>query len=368
MTAQYMDTAKQIVDLGINDPDLFVLMALFEEGVGPDRISDMTTNVILKDLLKFNERILPELGVPTRPIKIKTYAGNLPFNPYMSKNGYVILVPTDILRKLPIVNDWSDIESAIAHNAELRSKANHHILQIWREHAKNKNRNKNTFRKEILSNKHALESSLNILQIIARRAGPYDFSADLDGEVSWLRYMKIAEQEPCKILAPLKIDLASAKEIVEKIIDKFRFLIEERRLSEELYNNGQPRHERSAQRLFFAIANSYCEANNLDLTPEADTGAGPVDFKVSHGANILILVEIKLSSNRKLVHGYTKQLDAYKTAEGTMSAFYVVVDVGNMGKKDERLIKSKNKANAQGEITSSIYFIDGKRRPSASNL
>ena len=61
MTAQFIDTARQVVQLGVHDPDLFVAMALFEEGVGPDRISDMTTNVILGDLLRFNTRVLKAL-------------------------------------------------------------------------------------------------------------------------------------------------------------------------------------------------------------------------------------------------------------------------------------------------------------------
>jgi hypothetical protein len=52
-----MQTAKAIVDLGIDDPDLFVAMGLFEEGIGPDRISDMATNVIFPDLIAFNTRI-----------------------------------------------------------------------------------------------------------------------------------------------------------------------------------------------------------------------------------------------------------------------------------------------------------------------
>lgn len=33
MTDGYMETARQIVELGIEDPDLFAAMALFEEGV-----------------------------------------------------------------------------------------------------------------------------------------------------------------------------------------------------------------------------------------------------------------------------------------------------------------------------------------------
>jgi len=30
---------------------------------------------------------------------------------------------------------------------------------------------------------------------------------------------------------------------------------------------------------------SYCQANNLDLSPESDAGRGPVDFKISQGFN-----------------------------------------------------------------------------------
>jgi hypothetical protein len=72
-----------------------------------------------------------------------------------------------------------------------------------------------------------------------------------------------------------------------------------------LYHAGSPRPEKAAQRLFFAIAYAYCKANNLDVTPEADTGNGPVDFKVSLGFTGRVLVEIKLSTNTKLVRGYT---------------------------------------------------------------
>ena len=40
---------KTVVDKGIIDPDLFLLLAIFEEGIGADRISDMTTNIIIPE-------------------------------------------------------------------------------------------------------------------------------------------------------------------------------------------------------------------------------------------------------------------------------------------------------------------------------
>jgi hypothetical protein len=107
MTGQVLETAKAIVDLGVQDPDLFVAMALFEDNFGPDRISDMTTNIIFEALLAFNARVLRELGVPTEEFKIrlkngKSYEATLPRNPYAKGHVPVILVPSDILRDLPV--------------------------------------------------------------------------------------------------------------------------------------------------------------------------------------------------------------------------------------------------------------------------
>src|SRR5690606_6224979 len=69
---------------------------------------------------------------------------------------------------------------------------------------------------------------------------------------------------------------------------------------------------------------------DLDISPESDGGAGPVDFKVSKGASSKALLELKRSTNPKLVDGYTKQLDAYRASEGTTRAHYIVIDVGGL--------------------------------------
>jgi hypothetical protein len=46
-----LQTAKEIVDLGIKDPELFSLLGLLEPGVGPDTIGDMTAHAILPALI-----------------------------------------------------------------------------------------------------------------------------------------------------------------------------------------------------------------------------------------------------------------------------------------------------------------------------
>jgi hypothetical protein len=113
------------------------------------------------------------------------------------------------------------------------------------------------------------------------------------------------------------------------------------------------------------VAYSHCKANNLDLSPEADTGSGRIDFKFSRGRD-RVLVELKLSRNPNVVHGYETQLEVYRAAEQTIRAYYVVIDVGGMGRKDERLIAARNAARERGEPLSELEFIDGFRQESAS--
>jgi hypothetical protein len=91
-----------------------------------------------------------------------------------------------------------------------------------------------------------------------------------------------------------------------------------------------------------------------------------VDFKFSVGHQVKVLVETKLSTNWNLVGGYEKQLEAYKESEQTMRAVYLVVDVGGMGKKDERLIGARNERRKKGEPVSDIVFVDAAIKPSAS--
>src|SRR5690606_22099246 len=45
-------TAKEIVELGAQDPEMISLMGFFEEDVGPDTISDLTSRVIQSQLAK----------------------------------------------------------------------------------------------------------------------------------------------------------------------------------------------------------------------------------------------------------------------------------------------------------------------------
>jgi hypothetical protein len=365
-----LQTAKDIISLGIQDPDLFMAMGVFEEGFGPDRISDMTASVIFSDLLAFNSRILDILQIPSESYTItlgnsNRFNGKLAKNPYTKKNEPILLLPYDILRKLPIVNDWEDILDAAEHNDELRNKVNQNISEIWRGVSRGK---KSKIKATVMGGKTEFLTLLDIIHDIDVSA--YNIVSDPKGELHWKEIAhSISQNEPFVINCTKDKTIEELVSIVHQIINQFKFLVEERRLSEDLYHCGKHRSEKSAQLLFFATAYSYCKANNIDITPEADTGNGPVDFKFSIGFQQRCLVEVKLSSNTKLLDGYQKQLNMYKQAEETGRGFYLVMDLGNLSDNMRtRLYALKTNAQNKGEIASEIVLVDSTRRDSASKL
>ena len=336
-------------------------LSLFEEGIGPDRISDMTTNIILPNLIDFTIRQNNQLKLPTKPFKIKDEIFYLPENPH-SKDP-LIFVPRDIVRDLPIASDWSDISRIARETEEYREKVSGGIGKVWATMSK---RRKQALRDNALRSKESFEQILELLKEVPKT--PYNFDADRNGEAFWTRLKDIADQHPLIVTGTLKniINLEEAKKLVDTIIKQFQELVENKGIWKELWSDDKkPRREKAAQRLFFVIAYSYCKANNLDVTPEADTGNGPVDFKFSFGFNTRIVVEIKLSTN-DLVHGYTKQLEIYKKAEDTKVGVYLVIDVGSLGQKYNEVQRMRREAIEADQETSSIYLVDGNRRESAS--
>lgn len=164
-----------------------------------------------------------------------------------------------------------------------------------------------------------------------------------------------------------QLSLRDVKALVTTMLEEFKSLVENQGLWKELWDeNDQPRWEQSAQRLFYAMASSYCKANNLDITPEANNGVGPVDFKFSSGFHARFLVEVKLSTNVALVHGYTTQLEAYKAAESTDEGVLLVVDVGGLGGKLDAVRAAQLAVQKENIKASEVFYVDGQRQQSAS--
>ncbi|WP_448167577.1 hypothetical protein [Burkholderia ambifaria] len=361
LRAHLLKTVHQIVQAGVKDPALFEIVGAFEDNVGPDRISDMVAKIILSDLIAFTQRVCSDLGIPMKPLFLVKGQPpeDMPENPATS--DAIILVPKDVLRDLPIAESYGDIAYVAQFNEDLRAELNAIIGTAWSRAtvAEKKEALRNSFTKypEVL---------LEVLQEYkAAGRSLYDFKDDPSGETIWYRSAKqFSKEYPLRLSLESPADTERVFEVVRTICEHFRTLVEDNQLCKLLYDRGgKPKHESAAQLLFYGIAAAYCTANGVELSPESDGGRGPVDFKMSSGFDGRVLVEVKLSRNSQLFHGFDKQLPIYQKAERATRGIYLVID---NGASDDRLDAFRKHVSEAGPDAPTVMIVDGIVRPSAS--
>jgi hypothetical protein len=359
-----INTASAIIKQGVEDPDIFLIAFMLQEGIGADNLSDMVTNIIIKDIAKYTEKVAKELNVPVKIFSLGTPSEKFSL-PYSPKNQqHILLLPKDILRKLPIALTRSDVSTASAQNAAIRNSANMQIGAFFRATTKNE---KKKAKDAILQNKNTLLAILAEYKNTTQNS--YDFSKDVDGLMIWRENIfDILKENPFVKIKNYTSDEAGIKEIVSKIINQFQTMIENNGVWELLYFEGKGRNEKFLQKLFFIAADAFCKANNIDISPETDSGGGPVDFKFSNGYDKRVLVELKLSTNSSVVSGYSKQLETYKNASKPIAAHYVIVETSKsitVGQK-KQLNAFKQDLKTTHQVDSEILIIDGSKQVSAS--
>lgn len=367
-SARSLTWARDVVRLGVKDPEMFSSLPLFEDGVGPDLISDMVTNIALPCILQFNTRVLAlikselKVAVPTKEFILKGKTAVLPANPH-SPETPIILLADDILKHLPLMSDPMGLRGVAEHNSDLRDRVNSHIGEVFKIRYKAE---KERISAQAMETAQAFQAFLDLMKIAEKE--PYNIYKDPQGLVAWSALAanytaanKLAIKDNSKLARIDRIDA-----VCRAIIAQFTQAIETQRMWRVFYVEQRPRPERFAQLLFQAIATAYCAANDLDISPESDAGAGPVDFKFSDGAD-KVVVEIKLSTNSSVVKGYENQLKAYMAAEGTAKGHYVLIDVGKIGNAWKRL-NDIAKRDASFKKDRELHLIDGTYKVSASKL
>jgi hypothetical protein len=360
LKAQILDTTNEILKIGVKNPEIISLMGIFEPGVGADTISDMATNAIFPVLQEITVAFCRKHDVPTKQFEIGFNTFDLPQNPVKPEFGF-ILVPKDILRELPIATDWSDISRVVQHNAKLRHFVGQMITTMAKASISEK---KYVLKQAVITSAERFNALFDDLTAGDLRG--YDFVRD-KRSIDALRTVlgSTAQDFPLMIAKPRKFDAAELKRIVNQIVAQFKHLVENGDLSELLWDGSYPKAERASQLVFYGIAQSYCAANDIEISPEVNQGGGSVDFKFSRGYNFRLLVEMKLSKGT-VEHGYKEQLEVYKTASQTHDAIYLVVNVGKMGSKLDK-IKAIQKARlAAGQQAADIVVVDATRKASAS--
>ena len=353
-----LQTIKDLMTEGETDPVLFELLGVFQEGIGCDRVSDLITFILREEILQYTQRVVTMAGVPTITVRLGQQQYLTCRNPYGEKP--LLLLPATILSPLPIAESFDDIDQICYENERVRQEINDYF---------DFNKKRKLEKSQILTLMHN-SPSFRLAMVTAYKTIPknaYDFSCDPAGEYVWLAAAREYVAQYPLALTDMPLETVDDVLSVTRVIcGHFKRLVEDNGLSKLLYDsNGEPKHESAAQLLFYGIADSYCDANDIDLTKEGNNGRGPVDFKLSRGAKDKVVVETKLTSNAQLRHGIEVQLPIYMEQERTRQAIYLIIDNGHP-KALENFIRFYNELdqNIKGKVT--YIIVDATPKLSAS--
>lgn len=354
-----LDTIIDLIHEGATDPALFELLGVFQENIGCDRISDLITFILSDEIFAYTDRIVSSLSVDSITIAHNKKPYHVCINPFNKRP--LLFLPCAVLSPLPVAESFDDIDLICAENQRVRDEINAYFDLGGRKILDKKEihtliKRKPAFRQAILT-------SYKSYPVEA-----YNYEDDPIGEYVWLDAARcFASNNPLNLQVASPETIGSVLDIANVICDKFKTLIEVNGLHELLYDsNRKPKHERAAQLLFYGIADSYCIANNIDLSRECNGGRGPVDFKLSHGSTDKVAVEVKLTSNGQLKHGIEKQLPIYMAQEHTHRAIYLIIDNGHP-RALENFFKFYNNLEMQMKEKIDVIVIDATFKPSASN-
>jgi hypothetical protein len=351
MAERILATVVVVVNAGISDSRIFDLVPVIEDKIGPDRISDMVSIILKEEFIAYTTRMATELHV--KPLKD-------------TKGRLIVFVPNVLLSDLPVSSQWEDVPIAAEYNAGVRKSLNNMIGATWK-------RVVSDFKKSDLKDM-LLKNPKLLLEFLERyknrTARGYDFLLDHLGVTIWdVLGPETAVENPLDLKKYATDPADRVLEIVTEIAEKFKKLTEHNGLVYNLYDEkGKLRPERFPQLLFYAIADAYADANGLDLNREINAGSGALDFKLSYGS-AKVNLEIKYTSNPKLVEGFTKQLPAYNMAEGVNPnhSIYLVLRVND--KQDHKLTEIRSiiaERKRQRYATPEMIVVNAIIKPSAS--
>lgn len=346
--------AYAIVQAGCTDPEFFHLLPLFEDDIGPDRISDMIANLVLCDIKTYTQNMYRDLEITQDKYPKATFKNGFLVNPY--KQHPIYLVPEDILHELPIAKSWEEIDCAVSKNNAIRAEINEQVDETWSRWAANEK--KALIRRKVFGDPDACKRVLDAYR--DAQVDEIDYTDDIEYFFAklWQQIRSVLHAEKSH-----ESEIDSETGAVE-IVEMFKDWVENNRGWAILQEMESRNREKGAQRIIHACAKYYLKINNLDISCEANEGPGPVDFKLSRG-NDKTVVELKLSSNDQYEHGYTSQVERYAQAEETEKRVYVLVNVGNHVRVN-RLKKLHQQNLDEEKAAPKLIIIDSTEQKSAS--
>ncbi len=362
------DAMEEAIKRGLKDLKHFEELGILNEGIGPDRISDLTCTFLKSHFVAYTQSVCKRLGVAMSPQKIyastfdadrdRWVAGEVlaPVNP---ANGRpLLLVPGRFLRWLPTLNanDWFDWYES----EQIKLDLNYKVMGT-------------VDKKTIVAIARRAPRYVQQYSVVRESAppSPYNLASDPAGVYGWsAAATEFVAENP--ITLPQAADEEEFLKAIDKLVDQFQLYIEEKGGWKLLWNDSKDeKYEEAAQLLFSGIAGEHCRANQIVLDREVELGRGPVDFKFTSGYHRSALMEVKKLHNSKFWQSLRNQLPSYLRSDECRNGWFLVIRYDDGRASTEWLAKLaqtvKETADAHS-VRLKYRIIDARPKASASEL
>lgn len=359
----------EAINRGLSDLEHFEELGILEKGIGADRISDLTCNILKGRFIEYTKAVAARHSLETRSFVVRNALYNsiakrwengrhdLPVNP--SNGEPILLTPERFIRDQPTLNAeaWFDYYQ----HEQLRQDTSYEILTNV-----DKTLIVNTARQ------HAQEvRDWTDVQQATAQAEPYNLASDPNGVYRWDKETRqYVYSNPLSIAPPTNDEEFLG--VIDQIIGAFRRYIQENRGWSLLWNdNGVEKNEEAAQLVFLGIAKAHCKANNINVDREVEIGRGPVDFKFSNGHTFRALLEIKKLHNGDFWQGIERQLPTYLEGDDCQYAWYVAIQYrpgGISAKRAPRLTEVINNLQEESGKIVKYELVNAIQRPPSASV
>lgn len=321
-------------------------VCLVADGVGRDNISDFTTNLILDYLCKYTEKFAKENLKPESVRTVTINRAKFNFTTQSWERGryslpwvaddYIILTPKDMLtrdenwiNRSELISEFEQIPVAIP-DADLRATVSNYFNQILASMPRKEDEDREPNKKE------RAEAAFST---IAKYPELIDYYIKLKEESG----DEAVDRSSEKVIATEYLFIHQLRDLQRILLSETNFYKVGRTTYDEAHarlaylkdvienkggwrifydDDGKPvEREKDVQILYRLV----WYGTPSDAGTEANDGRGPVDFKISRGAEDKTLVEMKLAKNTKLQRNLEKQVEIYQKASDAEHAIKAIV-------------------------------------------
>jgi hypothetical protein len=310
-------------------------LCLIAEGVGRDKISDFTTNLIHGYLLEYTERFARRHLDPaiTAPFTVSHVRFNYSTEAWergsfllpQLDDDYVLLTPADLLtrdetwiNRRELIEDFESLPAAIEDRV-LREQISNYFKRLLPEKPSAADRRtaaQQTIRQFPIAIDYFIrtkEEHGDQAQSLSRQEVTSAKRLFVD-QASGLVWSLV--RTPFYQLSGTTFD-----EAMERIVF-LKDVIENKGGHRFFYDQGDPIRREVDLHVLFRLV---WFATPSDVSSEVNDGRGPADFKISRGAADKTIVEFKLASNSQLKRNLANQTDVYRKASNAKRAIKVIV-------------------------------------------